>query len=131
LNVSTPNNTIIVGQQTNFTVFASFGLIQSDIEASDELLILFCDDDNKNAQSFNTCVCGESGLPLCPIKAGTPFTASISVVVPLFPFPDIFDVFIEIVKPDIFDVYAEIVNPLDHILACAHANGWTDSPKFK
>ncbi|CAG8744297.1 9506_t:CDS:1, partial [Gigaspora margarita] len=118
-------------QQTNFTVFVSSGLIQSDIESSDELFILFFDDDNRNAKSFNTSVCGESGLPSCPIKAGTPFTASISVVVPPFPFPDVFDVFIEIVKPDIFDVYAEIVNPLDRILACAHADGWTDLPKFK
>ncbi|RIB26575.1 hypothetical protein C2G38_2064497 [Gigaspora rosea] len=119
LDVSTTNNTIVEGQQTDFTVSGSSGLIQSDIEASDRLYIIFTDNDNEeNQPTFSTPVCGEDALPPCPIKAGTPFTVSISVVVPQF--------------PEAFDVDAIIgKNPPDRTLGCAYTVEWPDSPKFK
>ncbi|CAG8771204.1 18808_t:CDS:1 [Gigaspora margarita] len=111
LGVSTTNNGIVEGQQTTFTVSGSSGFIQSDIETSDGLYIIFIDDDNeKNVHTFSTLVCGQNGLPSCPIKAGTPFTVYISVAVPQF--------------PDAFDVYAVIGNPPDRTLGCAYTNEW-------
>ncbi|CAG8480968.1 1938_t:CDS:1, partial [Acaulospora colombiana] len=111
LNVETPIDPV-EGQQDNFTVS---GPLPTDIEANDQLYMIFIDDDNtNNVHTFSTPTCGENGLPRCPIKAGTQFSVFISLVIPQF--------------PDAYDIYAVIGNPPDETLGCAYANLWPDPP---
>ncbi|RIB26583.1 hypothetical protein C2G38_2162993 [Gigaspora rosea] len=85
LNVNTINNTIVEGQQTNFTVSVPFGFLQTYCTASCSLYMQFVDYESNRQKLFRTPVCGYAGLPSCPIEAGTSFTVSISVVVPHLP----------------------------------------------